>query len=67
MHYEETGLLRSSFSASEREMLLKQAEVQIRRLADSIGILNKAEVNAITFMKGFLRQGGYTDIQVRFK
>ena len=66
MHYEETGLLRSQFSASEREMLLRQAEVQIRKLADSIGILNMAEANATTFMKGFLRQSGYTNIQVLF-
>jgi len=67
LHYEETGPFRSSFSAVEREMLLRQAEVQIRRLADSIGLLHTAEANAATFMKGLLRQGGYTDIQVRFQ
>lgn len=65
--YEEVSSFRSRFTAAEREALLRQAEGQIRRLADSLGILNTAKVNAETFLRNLLQQGGYQSVTINFK
>lgn len=65
--YEEIGMLRSSFSAQERDMLTVQAEKQIQQSADSLGILKTAETNARLFITQFLRNAGYEDIEVKFE
>lgn len=62
VQYEEVSALRSRFSAAEREALLSQAETQIRRLADSLGILQKASENASLFMKKLLQQAGFKTV-----
>ena len=67
MAYQDVGLLRDPFSAAEREQLLVQAERQIRRLVASLGILQTAETNAVTYMQHLLQQAGYKQVSVVFK
>jgi hypothetical protein len=67
VQYQEVGFLRSQFSAGEREALLQQAERQIRGLADSLGILQTAQVNAATFLRRLLQGRGFKDVQIRFE
>lgn len=64
---EDVDFLRSRFSAAEREALLRQAESQVRRLADSLGILQTAETNAATFLRRLLLPKGFRDVQIAFK
>jgi hypothetical protein len=65
--YEDVSPLRSRFTAAEREALLRQAEKQIRSLTDSLGILQTARVNAETFLRNLLQQGGYKNVTIRFE
>jgi len=67
MHHEEVGLLRDKFTAMERETLLRQAETQIRSLADSIGILQTAESNASVFVQNLLQQSGIKQVNISFQ
>jgi len=64
--YEDIGLWRDPFSAAEREQLLAQAERQIKGLAASLGILQTAEANAVTYMQHLLQQAGYKQVSVTF-
>ena len=64
--YEDVSFFRSRFTAAEREALLRQAESQIRALTDSLGILTTARVNAETFLRNLLQQGGYKSITIKF-
>ena len=66
VQYQEVSFFRSAFSASEREALLAQAEGQIRKLADSLGILQTAKTNAETFLRRLLQQGRFKNISVEF-
>lgn len=66
MEHQEIGLLRSDFSAAEREDLLVQAEVQIRNLADSLRILELAEDNAELYLEKLLQQSGYEKVHITF-
>lgn len=66
LEHEEIGLLRSDFSAAEREDLLAQAEIQIRSLADSLRILQIAEDNAEIYLEKLLQQSGYDKVEVTF-
>ena len=66
VRYSDVGLLRDDFSATEREQLLAQAEVQIRQLADSLGILQTAQTNAVVFLQSLLQQSGYKDVHISF-
>ena len=66
MEYQEVDLLRDPFSAAEREQLLAQAEQQIRRLADSLRILQTAEENAALYFENLLQQSGYEKVVVSF-
>ena len=65
--YEEVSFFRQRFSAAEREALLRQAEGQIRKLTDSLGILKTAQANADLFLRKLLQQGGYQNINIRFE
>lgn len=65
--YEDVSAFRSRFSAGEREALLRQAEGQVRRLADSLGILATARTNADVFMRKLLQQAGFENISLRFE
>ena len=66
LEHEEIGLLRSDFSAAEREDLLAQAEAQIRALSDSLMILQIAEDNAELYLEKLLQQSGYEKVQITF-
>lgn len=64
--YQEVGLFRSDFSAAERNQLMVQGETQIRNSIESTGILRTAESNATLFIGQFLRQLGYSKVDIRF-
>lgn len=65
--YQDVSYFRSQFSAAEREVLLRQAERQIRSLTDSLGILTTAQTNAETFLRNLLQQAGYKNIAITFE
>ncbi|RYZ49046.1 MAG: DUF4230 domain-containing protein [Chitinophagaceae bacterium] len=65
--YQDVSVFRSKFTAAERESLLRQAEAQVRSVADSLGILQTAQKNAALFIRNLLQQGGYKTITIDFK
>jgi hypothetical protein len=65
--YDQVTLLRSSFSAQERNLLLRQGERQIRESVLSLGILEKAEENATLFFTSLFSKMGFSTIEVKFK
>ena len=67
VRYQEIDLLRDPFTAKEREQLLVQAEVQIKQLADSLGILETAQKNAALYLEKMLQQAGYEKVQILFQ
>lgn len=64
--YEDVGAFRNVFSAQERDGLAAQAQVQIQKSADSLGVLQTAETNASLFVSNFLRNTGFEKITVKF-
>ena len=66
VEYQEVGILRSEFSAEERDQLMARGEAQIRSGVPELGLLNTAESNASLFTSNFLRQLGYKTIRVDF-
>jgi len=46
--------------------LAAQGEVQIKNSADSLGILQAAEVNASLIISNFLKKAGYQNINIRY-
>lgn len=64
---ESTGFFRDGFNNSEKEELLAQAEQNIRKSVDSLGILKTAEDNAVYFISNFLKRLGFTDVTVTFE
>ena len=67
LEYDQVTLLRSSFSAQERNDLLRQGEAQIRQSVPSLGILEKAEENATLFFESLFSKMGFETVTVRFK
>jgi hypothetical protein len=65
--YEEVGIFRTNFTSTERDLLTRQAEVQIRNSIPSLGILNQAKANTALFVTNFLRRLGYENIKVKFE
>ena len=65
--FDQVTLLRSDFSAQERNELLRQGERQIRRSVPSLGILQKAEENARKFFDSAFQKLGFTTVEVVFK
>ena len=65
--YDQVTLLRSDFSAKERNDLLRQGERQIRASVTSLGILPKAEENARKFFESVFYKMGFTTVEVIFK
>lgn len=65
--YTDVGLLRDPFSQAETAAIMKRAEVQIRRQADSLNILQKAQEGAVTFITRFFEQAGYEEVSVSFR
>ncbi|MEP6615073.1 MAG: DUF4230 domain-containing protein [Ginsengibacter sp.] len=64
--YEDVSLLRSSFSSAEIDAFAVQGESNIRKSADSLGILQTAEINANFILTGFLRRLGYEKISIDY-
>lgn len=67
VQYEAVDFFRTRFSAAEREALLRQAESQIRELADSLGILETAKTNAAAFLQRLLTGKGFRTVKVEFE
>jgi len=67
VQYQQIDMLRSPFSAAEREQLLGQAQRQIEQLADSLGILKTAEENAAVFIKRMLQPTTSKQIEISFE
>lgn len=65
--YQDVSFFRSRFTAAERESLLRQAEAQVKSVADSLGILQTAQKNAELFIRNLLQQGDYKTITIEFK
>jgi hypothetical protein len=65
--YDHVTLLRSSFTAEERNALLRQGEKQIRNSVPSLGILEKADENARRFFESVFQKMGFTTVEVSFR
>jgi hypothetical protein len=64
--YEKTAPTRFSFSNEERDMIMTQGEKDIKNSVAELGILTDAEDNAKMFLEAFLKQAGYTSINIQF-
>lgn len=64
--FESVSFFRNQFSAAEREGLLQQAETQVLQLARSLGILETAQTNAVTFLRRLLLQEGFKEVKITF-
>jgi hypothetical protein len=64
--YEETGVFRDKFTAQDRNALAIQAEKQIRKSIDSLGILQQAKVNTAQFVTNFLKRLSYENISIKY-
>ena len=67
VEFDHVTLLRSDFSAEERNALLRQGESQIRASVPSLGILEKAEENGRRFFESVFSKMGFTTVEVVFK
>ena len=65
--YDHVTLLRSSFTAEERNALLRQGEKQVRASVPSLGILEKADENARRFFESVFLKMGFTTVDVSFR
>lgn len=65
--YDQVSFFRSSFTAQERNALLKQGEEDIVADIASLGILEDAEKNASDFFTAMLYQLGFKNVTVRFE
>ena len=65
--YDHVTMLRSSFTAEERNLLLRQGEKQIRDSVPSLGILEKADENARRFFESVFQKMGFTTVTVSFR
>jgi hypothetical protein len=63
---QKTGFFRDGFNNAEKIELLSQAENSIRNSVDSLGILKKAEENAVFFIGKFIKRLGYEDVTITF-
>jgi hypothetical protein len=65
--YDHVTMLRQSFSAEERNALLRQGEKQIRDSVPSLGILEKADENARRFFESVFQKMGFESVEVSFR
>lgn len=66
MEYKKVGLLRSNFSADERNKLLAQGEEDIRADIPNLGILEDARSNARMFVESLFGNLGVENVYVEF-
>ena len=67
VEYDHVTMLRQSFSAEERNALLRQGEKQIRGSVPSLGILEKADENARRFFESVFQKMGFETVDVSFR
>ena len=67
LEYDHVTMLRQSFSAEERNALLRQGEKQIRDSVPSLGILEKADENARRFFESVFLKMGFETVEVSFR
>ena len=67
VEYDHVTMLRQSFSAEERNALLRQGEKQIRDSVPSLGILEKADENARRFFESVFQKMGFESVEVSFR
>ena len=67
VEYDHVTMLRQSFSAEERNDLLRQGEKQIRESVPSLGILEKADENARRFFESVFGKMGFETVEVVFE
>ena len=67
VEYDHVTMLRQSFSAEERNALLRQGEKQIRESVPSLGILEKADENARRFFESVFGKMGFETVDVVFR
>jgi len=67
LEYDHVTMLRHSFSAEERNALLRQGEKQIRDSVPSLGILEKADENARRFFESVFLKMGFETVEVSFR
>ena len=65
--YDHVTMSRHSFSAEERNALLQQGEKQIRSSVPSLGILEKADENALRFFESVFQKMGFETVEVVFR
>ena len=65
--YDHVTMLRQSFTAEERNALLRQGEKQIRDSVPSLGILEKADENARRFFESVFQKMGFESVEVAFR
>lgn len=65
--WEKVGLLRSNFTAEERNLVLREGEKSIREDVKKLGILEDAEKNARSFFQSLFKSMGYQSVVVNFK
>ena len=65
--YDHVTMFRQSFTAEERNALLRQGEKQIRRSVPSLGILEKADENARRFFESVFQKMGFETVEVSFR
>ena len=65
--YDHVTMLRQSFTAEERNALLRQGEKQIRDSVPPLGILEKADENARRFFESVFQKMGFESVEVSFR
>jgi hypothetical protein len=65
--FNESGILRSDFSNSEKDGLLSQGEKDIRAKVASMDILQRAGRNARILIESWLKKMGFTAVHIIFK
>ena len=65
--YDHVTMLRQSFTAEERNALLRQGEKQIRDSVPALGILEKADENARRFFESVFQKMGFESVEVSFR
>lgn len=66
MEYSKTGILRSDFTAEERNQILRQGEDAILNDAEKIGILKDAQNNVRTIFESLLVGASFKEINISF-
>lgn len=66
VEFQDISLFRDPFKTAERDQLAAQAETQIRKSIDSLGILQQAKINTSLFVNNLLVRLGYEKINITY-